>query len=85
MDNKNRFEKENRCSRNVLFKENVKDTMGRTTNEEVLRRAGAAREVMANIQRKQLKFVVMFLKHMDQEKICLHGRLDGREPKKGIG
>ena len=60
MDNKNRFEKENRCSRNLAFKENVKDIMGRTTNEEVLRRAGAAREVMANIQRKQLKFVVMF-------------------------
>ena len=50
----------------------------RVSNEQVLNRAGAKREIMRAIRRRQLRFLGHVMRRQQMESNCMTGRLDGR-------
>ena len=50
----------------------------RVSNEQVLIRAGAKREMMRMIRRRQLRFLGHVMRRQQLESNCMTGRLDGR-------
>ena len=47
------------------------------TNEEVLRRVGKGRELMATVRERQLRFIGHVMREDDLEKIVITGRIEG--------
>ena len=52
--------------------------LDRVTNEEVLRRAGVERELLANITKRQFQFLGHIIRKGTIECISLQGRIDGK-------
>ena len=50
----------------------------RVSNEQVLNRAGAKREMMRMIRRRQLRFLGHVMRRQQLESSCITGRLEGR-------
>ena len=48
------------------------------TNENVLGRAGAKREMMRKIRQKQLRFLGHIMRDQKLESVCVAGRIEGR-------
>ena len=48
------------------------------TNQSVLQRAGARREIMRTIRQKQLRFLGHVIREGKLENVCVTGRIDGR-------
>ena len=48
------------------------------SNEQVLQRAGARREIMTSIRQKQLRFLGHTMREHQLESICLMGKVEGR-------
>ena len=53
----------------------------KVTNGEVLRRAGVRRELMTNIEKRQLQFLHYVLRVRRLERVCLPGRINGKRAK----
>ena len=52
------------------------------SNEQVMQRAGAEREIMTSIRKRQLRFLGHTMRKQQLESLCLMGKVDG---KRGIG
>ena len=50
----------------------------RITNEVVLQRAGAERELMRTIRRRQMRFLGHVMRQKQLERVCVTGKVDGR-------
>ena len=50
----------------------------RVTNEEVLQRAGAGRELMRVIRQRQLRFLGHVMRQKQLESVCVTGKVEGR-------
>ena len=50
----------------------------RVTNEAVLHRAGAGRELMRAIRQRQLKFLGHVMRNRQLESVCVMGKVEGR-------
>ena len=48
------------------------------SNEQVLQRAGAKREMMTRIRQKQLRFLGHTMREQQLESLCLVGKVEGR-------
>ena len=51
------------------------------TNENVLGRAGAKREMMRKIRQKQLRFLGHIMRDQKLESVCVAGRIEGKRGK----
>ena len=50
----------------------------RVSNEEVLNRAGAKREIMKMIRRRQMRFLGHIMRKQQLESVCMMGKVEGR-------
>ena len=48
------------------------------SNEQVLQRAGARREIMASVRRRQLRFLGHTMREEQLESLCVVGKVEGR-------
>ena len=53
----------------------------KVTNEEMLRRSGMKRELMGDIEKRQLQFLGHILRAHGLERDCLLGMIDGKRAK----
>ena len=48
------------------------------SNEQVMQRAGAEREIMTSIRKRQLRFLGHTMREQQLESLCLMGKVDGK-------